>query len=184
MVYYVKCKEYIKVGFTTDIKERLNSAKTFNPFDIVLLKVTEGSMEDERRIHKVLEAYRHKGEWFHAHSNVLTHIDLQEGIEPCDTPRRVKSKTPEQLTMKDSDKKVLSIMKTHLWHDGYVHIPTGLRTKLVGALCMTSATFSKCLSRLIQIGYITGAQGSYKITYEGNAYTSTYDNSYDNQYNG
>ena len=62
-----KNQSALKVGFTDDIKNRVNTYKYHNPF-FELISTREGSLLDEARVHAYLKSLEHKldllDEWF------------------------------------------------------------------------------------------------------------------------
>lgn len=59
--------DYYKVGMTLDTKERLSSYQTYSPFRDYKLyhyRFVEDRRNAEKQLHKVLEEYSCKGEWF------------------------------------------------------------------------------------------------------------------------
>lgn len=70
MLYLIQSLNYYKIGFTTNIKERMKSYKTTNPHAI-LLGVTEGTEEDELQYHLKLKEYNHYTEWFELPENIV-----------------------------------------------------------------------------------------------------------------
>ncbi len=65
-IYFVLCKEAqaVKIGVTNDVKKRLDSLQTANPFNLELLKFIEGNRSREQEIHKKFEHLKRNGEWF------------------------------------------------------------------------------------------------------------------------
>ena len=69
-IYVLKCNEFYKVGITKNIKSRLSTIKTDNPYEItVILKRSSNSLTRALRIealaHRRLIGWSHWGEWFH-----------------------------------------------------------------------------------------------------------------------
>lgn len=62
-----KKQRYLKVGYTRNLNERMNSYRTNNPF-FELITTREGTLEDETRMHLYLQALGLKAdflnEWF------------------------------------------------------------------------------------------------------------------------
>ena len=56
--------EYVKIGFATNIKKRIDSLQVGNIRDLVLIGSCEGSRDDEKHIHYELQNHRVRGEWF------------------------------------------------------------------------------------------------------------------------
>lgn len=87
-------QEYVKIGKTTKVQERINGLQTGCPFPIVLIRLYEfnhlsswnsqkNSTPLEKLIHKSIERYRSNGEWFKMSERAW--VDLQEVLdELCD----------------------------------------------------------------------------------------------------
>jgi hypothetical protein len=64
-VYIIRCKCYIKIGFSTEFDKRLDSFKTDNPFPVSAIHVIDNvTVHVERQLHKRFKRLRHQGEWF------------------------------------------------------------------------------------------------------------------------
>ncbi len=61
----------IKIGWTTDVGQRLVSLSTGSPVELELIAVTRGTQHDEVQIHKLLSEHRVLGEWFRPKREVL-----------------------------------------------------------------------------------------------------------------
>lgn len=76
-VYFIRSEQadMIKIGYTTDIAQRLNNLQTASPFSLKLLISVPGTLEDERNLHKLFDSCRGHGEWFAPHPELLEFID-------------------------------------------------------------------------------------------------------------
>lgn len=63
-VYAMLSCDRVKIGYTERPKQRLSEANTMSPFPVDLLRCDEGSINDERRLHKKFADLRLHGEWF------------------------------------------------------------------------------------------------------------------------
>lgn len=63
-IYFVECLGRIKIGYSADLKGRMSTLATSAPDRLTLITTIEGSQQFERAIHKHLDEYRIKGEWF------------------------------------------------------------------------------------------------------------------------
>lgn len=59
MLYLLKSENYLKIGYTNNLKERLKSYYTANP-DIQLLHTIEGDKIDEAYLHNLFNDYHYK----------------------------------------------------------------------------------------------------------------------------
>lgn len=64
-IYYIAVREFVKVGFSTNVKMRLIQFETMNPYGAELLYVERGDLWLEGYRHFLLSKYKHRGEWFH-----------------------------------------------------------------------------------------------------------------------
>lgn len=70
MLYLIKSGDYIKIGFSDDVVNRMKSYKTCNP-DFQILDIQIGSETDEKNWHERLLMYKYRGEWFHFNQKIL-----------------------------------------------------------------------------------------------------------------
>ena len=68
MIYIIQDEKWrIKIGFSRSArgaKRRLSAMKTGNPGNLRLKCVFEGTMAQERALHRLFKKYRIAGEWF------------------------------------------------------------------------------------------------------------------------
>ena len=74
-VYAMQCGQYIKIGRSNKIKERLDDLQIGNPEKLELLGSIRAPAYIEYQIHKELADYCHRGEWFNATPEVLDLVD-------------------------------------------------------------------------------------------------------------
>lgn len=72
-VYFVQAGTggRIKVGYSPVPKQRVDFIRRFSGPDLFVLAVIEGPRTLEHRVHQLLAAHRHHGEWFDPVSEVL-----------------------------------------------------------------------------------------------------------------
>ena len=107
-VYFLRCENYVKIGSSVNIEDRVRDLKTGNPFEIEIL----GAINDngqamcgplETEIHRSLERFRHKNEWFHYDGICKDYItaillprvryfDFRDGFCLNETKRKIKLK--------------------------------------------------------------------------------------------
>lgn len=63
-IYFVQCGDFVKIGSADHVGSRLDSLTTGNPYPLKLLAAIWGSTTDERRLHRIFQSDRVKGEWF------------------------------------------------------------------------------------------------------------------------
>jgi hypothetical protein len=57
----------VKIGYTTNeksLKNRIEAIQTHSHDDVCLLGVSEGTMDDEKELHREFSSYKKRGEWF------------------------------------------------------------------------------------------------------------------------
>lgn len=64
----------LKIGYSGNLKTRMNSAKTDNSHDLVLLGTLPGGRRAERAVQDLFRAYSIKREWFRAEEEVLSAV--------------------------------------------------------------------------------------------------------------
>jgi hypothetical protein len=74
-VYFIECAGRIKIGFSTDVKNRMYQLATSAPSKLTLIATISGTYQLERAVQKHLLPHRVKGEWFHDCVPVRTAID-------------------------------------------------------------------------------------------------------------
>lgn len=78
-VYFVQCGEFVKIGTAQHIANRVNSHQVSSPYPMTLLgSIVIPSLAVRRRTekewHERWAAAHHRGEWFHATSELLAEI--------------------------------------------------------------------------------------------------------------
>jgi len=55
----------IKIGFTTDLKDRFKDLQTACPFRLSIIYARKGTIKDEKLLHEKFSKYNLRNEWFH-----------------------------------------------------------------------------------------------------------------------
>lgn len=63
-IYFVQCGEFVKIGWTVSVRERIADLQTGNPFEIRILATKPGSPTHEKSLHRKFAVHRIRGEWF------------------------------------------------------------------------------------------------------------------------
>ena len=63
-IYFLQCKNYIKIGRTNNILKRMIEIQGLNPFPLKLLLVLKGDSKKEASLHARFRKDRIRGEWF------------------------------------------------------------------------------------------------------------------------
>lgn len=61
MIYLIKDREYLKIGYTKNIDSRMSNYRTHNPH-FELLAYKEGLKQDESKLHKLCSNYKYTTE--------------------------------------------------------------------------------------------------------------------------
>lgn len=64
IIYFVGFSRYVKIGFTTDIKSRLQCLQTACPERLIFYGSFKGTGAREKKLHAKFNGYRLQGEWF------------------------------------------------------------------------------------------------------------------------
>lgn len=90
MIYFIKSESgHVKIGYTSNgIESRLASLQSGCPFELTLLKTCDGSMYQEKALHRKFRKYHDRLEWF-----FLTE-EIEEFIK---NPVLVKDKPEEPI---------------------------------------------------------------------------------------
>jgi len=70
-VYFIRCGDYVKIGFSKNPSCRLGQFNTSSPYKCELISSYPGTDSNERTLHGALDKYRIKGEWFLAHDYII-----------------------------------------------------------------------------------------------------------------
>lgn len=64
MIYLIEDRDYVKIGFTTDLKNRMVSYRTTNCY-AKLISYKPGTKIDESNLHQLCSKWHYEREWFH-----------------------------------------------------------------------------------------------------------------------
>lgn len=73
VVYFVNCEaaKAIKIGISRDVRSRLSSIQTGNPFKLSLIGCVPGTITEERILHEYFSEIRAVGEWFYTNDRLI-----------------------------------------------------------------------------------------------------------------
>lgn len=74
-VYFVQSGDFIKIGYSKNVSERLVTMQTGSPTELILIATIPGSVITEERIHRLFERLYHRGEWFRRTPQLMAYID-------------------------------------------------------------------------------------------------------------
>lgn len=82
MIYLLKSGGYYKIGFAENVEKRMEQYNTHNP-SYQLIDITSGTRKDEANLHRILQRYKYKGEWYYPFDEViLVWLDYVNSKEP------------------------------------------------------------------------------------------------------
>lgn len=64
MIYFIKSKNHVKIGYSKNPEERLAELQTGNPIRLKLLATFPGDAKTEKGLHEAFAKYHWQGEWF------------------------------------------------------------------------------------------------------------------------
>ena len=70
MLYLIKSNKFLKIGYTSNIDNRIKQYKTHNP-DIKILSIIEGTREDEKKLHELCKEWKYDSEWFYYSPRII-----------------------------------------------------------------------------------------------------------------
>lgn len=74
-IYFIECGEFIKIGFTYSLDQRIRAMQSSNPFDLKILHKMRGTIGREAEILAKFKDLRHRGEWFRKTPELLAFIE-------------------------------------------------------------------------------------------------------------
>jgi DNA-binding XRE family transcriptional regulator len=92
MIYLIShSNQYLKIGYTKDIRKRLSRLQVSNPIKLEVLHLTDGDMELEKKLHDMFSEYNaQSGEWFYYNDKIINYFQdkkcllWSEGLVPYD----------------------------------------------------------------------------------------------------
>jgi hypothetical protein len=78
-IYFIKADDRVKIGFSHDPLKRMKELQTGQHRSLRLMGVIEGSLGDEKALHKRFAQYRTRGEWFRLSEEVIGFIECNIG---------------------------------------------------------------------------------------------------------
>jgi hypothetical protein len=76
MIYFIRCNEFIKIGFTDNNPIlRLRDLQVGNPTELILIKTISGTHSLEQHLHKKFNHIHYRGEWFNITDELINYIN-------------------------------------------------------------------------------------------------------------
>lgn len=80
-IYFLRCEQFVKIGFTQALSTRLRSLEGANPMPISVIHTMPGGVDDEASLLLKFAHLKHRGEWFAATQEILDFIADLKGSE-------------------------------------------------------------------------------------------------------
>jgi hypothetical protein len=77
-VYFIKCKNKVKIGYSTNIKRRIKELATGNGEKLELIYSIPGSKDTEWSLHNYFSFQHICGEWFELYPEIQMWIDYDK----------------------------------------------------------------------------------------------------------
>lgn len=79
-IYFARCGDLVKIGYTTNFSQRLETLQVQCPQKIEALLVIAGSLAEEKALHRQFAACRTTGEWFTLTDEIRALIDERSKV--------------------------------------------------------------------------------------------------------
>lgn len=78
LVYFIGFGRYVKIGFTMNLKNRMDGIQTSCPEKLIFYGAYKGDRMKEERLHSKFDDYRLNGEWFHFSNDIKKYVGFTE----------------------------------------------------------------------------------------------------------
>lgn len=169
MIYLIESGDYYKIGYTTNINQRLKSYITANP-NFKLIETKEGSKQDEKELHRLCKEFKFKNEWFHKTEKLL---EIWDNFIPSNN---ISIKKSSYFVVFTENEKILYQLKHRnsrpilIWLCCYmesncnkIKLTSDLRTQLRLDLDISNNTVTNCLKELKELELLFGDKGNYIV---------------------
>lgn len=78
-VYFMQCRQYIKIGFAIDVRRRHSDIQGNNADPVKLIHWVTGGAAEEKVMHERFTSHRHMGEWFYLAGNLYEYLEQTIG---------------------------------------------------------------------------------------------------------
>ena len=79
MIYFIKCGDFVKIGYSSNVTKRMNVLQTASPRKLYLLSSFYGTRKDEKQIHRKFKKERQRGEWFNLTNEIREYATKYNG---------------------------------------------------------------------------------------------------------
>ena len=91
IVYFVRCEDYVKVGYSRDLKTRISDLQVGCPYFLELIAAVPGPESLEWIFHTVLRNKRFRGEWFVLDDEMRQIIKMMQKRLSCGRDIRIQT---------------------------------------------------------------------------------------------
>lgn len=95
MLYLIKDRDYIKIGYTANLDQRKKAYHTTNCYAEVIM-AKDGSRKDEFNLHKLCDKWHYKNEWFYYDDEI---VEIFKEYQP-DQEERIQNLEKEVENLK------------------------------------------------------------------------------------
>ena len=130
MLYLIKDRDYIKIGYTSNLDQRQKAYETTNCYAEVIM-TKDGTRKDEFNLHKLCEKWHYKNEWFYYDEEI---IKIFEEYQP-DQEERLKKLEAEVSTLKIQTQSIINYINKNVkeleeWNNAWVEIDNDMKEYL------------------------------------------------------
>jgi hypothetical protein len=94
-VYFFRAGNTVKIGFTTNPRERASKLQTTCPDKAFMAKFVKGTPRTEKAFHDKFAEYRIRGEWFDLRGRLARYIERH--FRPVDFPEVIQPEPEPEL---------------------------------------------------------------------------------------
>ena len=130
MLYLIKDRDYIKIGYTSNLDQRQKAYETTNCYAEVIM-TKDGTRKDEFNLHKLCDKWHYKNEWFHYDDEI---VKIFEEYQP-DQEERLKKLEAEVSTLKIQMQSIINYINKNVkeleeWNNAWVEIDNDMKEYL------------------------------------------------------
>lgn len=96
-VYFVRSSSLVKIGFSTNVLNRIIDLQVGNPIDATLVAAIPGSEDTEKYFHHMFKHHREKGEWFRVEGELEQFLSrMPSHVVISNRDKRIHAKESEE----------------------------------------------------------------------------------------
>lgn len=130
MLYLIKDRDYIKIGYTSNLDQRQKAYETTNCYAEVIM-AKDGTRKDEFNLHKLCDKWHYKNEWFYYDDEI---VKIFEEHQP-DQEERLKKLEADVSTLKIQMQSIINYINKNVkeleeWNNAWVEIDNDMKEYL------------------------------------------------------